>query len=136
PPVNDELNVALDEADLMAVFPLKSQGRVRLIGTVREEAVDPTRELTFDDVSQQAMQHLQLSVTSVNWFSTYRVHHRVAHRFRSGRAFLVGDAAHLHSPVGAQGMNTGIGDAVNVAWKLAAVLRGEAAAELLDTYEP
>jgi hypothetical protein len=59
----------------------------------------------------------------------------VAPRFRSGRAFLLGDAAHVHSPVGGQGMNTGIGDAVNLAWKLAAVLKGEAGAAILDTYE-
>jgi hypothetical protein len=72
----------------------------------------------------------------VNWFSTYRVHHRVAQSFREGRAFLLGDAAHIHSPVGGQGMNTGIGDAVNLAWKFAAVLKGEAAEGLLDTYEP
>ena len=72
----------------------------------------------------------------MNWFSTYRVHHRVAARFREGRAFLLGDAAHVHSPVGGQGMNTGIGDAVNLAWKLAAVLNGGAADSLLDTYEP
>ena len=72
----------------------------------------------------------------MNWFSTYHVHHRVAARFREGRAFLLGDAAHVHSPVGGQGMNTGIGDAVNLAWKLAAVLNGSAADSLLDTYEP
>jgi len=72
----------------------------------------------------------------VHWFSTYRVHHRVADRFRIRRAFLVGDAAHIHSPVGGQGMNTGIGDAVNLAWKLAAVLHGRADASLLDSYEP
>ena len=72
----------------------------------------------------------------MNWFSTYRVHHRVAAKFREGRAFLLGDAAHVHSPVGGQGMNTGIGDAVNLAWKLAAVLNGAAADSLLDTYEP
>lgn len=70
-----------------------------------------------------------------NWFSTYRVHHRVADRFCKGRAFLLGDAAHIHSPVGGQGMNTGIGDAVNLAWKLAAVLRGRGSPSLLDTYE-
>ena len=63
----------------------------------------------------------------MNWFSTYRVHHRVATQFREGRAFLLGDAAHIHSPVGGQGMNTGIGDAVNLAWKLAAVLKDGAA---------
>src|SRR5262249_46801571 len=60
----------------------------------------------------------------------------VAARFRVGRAFLLGDAAHVHSPVGGQGMNTGIGDAVNLAWKLAAVLNGRARDSLLATYEP
>jgi len=79
---------------------------------------------------------MQLGAAQVNWFSTYRVHHRVAPRFREGRAFLLGDAAHVHSPVGGQGMNTGIGDAINLAWKLAAVLKGEAGAAILDTYEP
>ena len=69
---------------------------------------------------------MRIDVERVNWFSTYRVHHRVADRFRKGRAFLLGDAAHIHSPVGGQGMNTGIGDAVNLAWKLAAVLNGRA----------
>ena len=56
-------------------------------------------------------------------------------QFRKGRAFLLGDAAHVHSPVGGQGMNTGIGDAINLAWKLAAVLRGNADAAILDSYE-
>jgi hypothetical protein len=74
-------------------------------------------------------------VNHVNWFSTYRVHHRVADRFGEGRAFLLGDAAHIHSPVGGQGMNTGIGDAVNLAWKLAAVLQKGAGDALLATYE-
>jgi hypothetical protein len=60
----------------------------------------------------------------------------VAARFRAGRAFLLGDAAHVHSPVGGQGMNTGIGDAVNLAWKLAAVSNGGARASLLASYEP
>ena len=73
---------------------------------------------------QGRARRLGVVVDRVNWFSTYHVHHRVADRFRRGRAFLLGDAAHIHSPVGGQGMNTGIGDAVNLAWKLAAVLRG------------
>ena len=77
-----------------------------------------------------------IDVERVNWFSTYRVHHRVASHFRKGRAFLLGDAAHVHSPVGGQGMNTGIGDAVNLAWKLADVVQGRAQAGLLDSYEP
>jgi hypothetical protein len=132
---NSELHVDLDEADLLAVFPLKERGCVRLVGTVREDMATGDHALTFDDVSDRAIQHLQLAVSRVNWFSTYHVHHRVARRFRQGRAFLVGDAAHIHSPVGAQGMNTGIGDAVNLAWKVAAVVDGRAPDSLLDTYE-
>ena len=63
------------------------------------------------------------------------MHHRVAQHFRKGRAFLIGDAAHIHSPAGGQGMNTGIGDAINLAWKLAAVVKGSASDALLDSYE-
>lgn len=133
--VNDEINVDLDVSELLAVFPLKGPGRARFIGTIREDAVAQGTERTFADVSDRAMRQLSLTVTNVKWFSTYRVHHRVADRFQAGRAFLLGDAAHIHSPAGGQGMNTGIGDAVNLAWKLAAVLRGTADPRLLATYE-
>ncbi|HJT34551.1 MAG TPA: FAD-dependent monooxygenase [Pirellulales bacterium] len=136
PAVNDELHVDLEEADFLLVFPLKGPGRLRLVGTVRDLPERDRDELTFDDVAHRAIERLRLNIARVNWFSTYRVHHRVAHRFRRGHAFLLGDAAHVHSPVGGQGMNTGIGDAVNLAWKLAAVLRQGAPEILLDTYEP
>ena len=78
---------------------------------------------------------MKVSIRKVNWFSTYHVHHRVTQHFRKGRAFLAGDAAHIHSPAGGQGMNTGIGDAINLAWKLAAVVAGRAPESLLDSYE-
>ncbi len=91
-----------------------------------------SRWTTYAGTPSKAM---RLQVTRENWFSTYQVHHRVADRFRWGRAFLLGDAAHVHSPVGAQGMNTGIGDAVNLAWKLGSVLEAGAPDSLLDTYE-
>jgi 2-polyprenyl-6-methoxyphenol hydroxylase-like FAD-dependent oxidoreductase len=133
PVVNGDIHIDLDAADLLAVFPMKGAGHIRLVGTVREE---PGEEITFEDVAARPIRQLQLDVRTVNWFSTYRVHHRVAEHFRAGRAFLLGDAAHIHSPVGAQGMNTGIGDAVNLAWKLASVLDGTASETLLDTYEP
>jgi len=133
--IDDEVHVDLDEADLLAVFPMKGGGRARLIGTVRDEAGGLAATLTFADVSERAMRQLEIAPTRVNWFSTYHVHHRVADVFRKGRAFLLGDAAHIHSPAGGQGMNTGIGDAVNLAWKLAAVLNGRAPDPLLDTYE-
>lgn len=135
PAINGELHVDLDEADFLAVFPLAGTGRARLIGTVRDERAAHAETLKFEDVSRRAIEHLQVQVLKVNWFSTYRVHHRVAEHFRSGRAFLLGDAAHVHSPAGGQGMNTGIGDAINLAWKLAAVLTGKASDSLLDTYE-
>ena len=124
--INGELNIALDTTDFLVVFPLKSDGRARLIGTVRQEAEHQSDELSWNDVSTRVLQWMPIDVKRVNWFSTYRVHHRVASHFGKDRAFLLGDAAHIHSPVGGQGMNTGIGDAVNLAWKLAAVLRGHA----------
>ncbi len=134
--MNGELHVALDTSDFLAVFPLKGNGRVRLVGTVREEAGRDNEHLSWDDVGKQVIAWLHVEVKRVNWFSTYRVHHRVAEHFRKGRAFLLGDAAHIHSPVGGQGMNTGIGDAVNLAWKLAAVVHGRADPSVLDSYEP
>ena len=137
PAMNGDLHAALDSTDFLAVFSLTDPHRARLVGTVRREAEAARREdLTWDDVSTRVIDWMRLDVERVNWFSTYRVHHRVADRFRSGRAFLLGDAAHVHSPVGGQGMNTGIGDAVNLAWKLGSVLRERAGAAILDTYEP
>ena len=132
---NGELHIDLDEADFLAVFPLAGEGRARLIGTVRDQRADNPETLRFDDVSGRAIEHLKLQVDKVNWFSTYRVHHRVTDHFRKGRAFVLGDAAHIHSPAGGQGMNTGIGDAVNLAWKLQSVLKGRAPDALLDSYE-
>ena len=143
PPIDGELHIDLEDADFVLLFPMKEHGRVltkyrrvRLVGSIRETpSRDPGAE-TFDDVGDRAIESLKLDLGKVNWFSTYRVHHRVALRFRAGRVFLLGDAAHIHSPAGGQGMNTGIGDAVNLAWKLAAVLKGQAAERLLETYEP
>jgi 2-polyprenyl-6-methoxyphenol hydroxylase-like FAD-dependent oxidoreductase len=134
--INGELGVAIDTADFLAIFPLTRDGHARLIGIVREDAVSAHRPLTWHDVSKNVIQRMRIEVDNVNWFSTYHVHHRVARIFHAGRAFLLGDAAHIHSPVGGQGMNTGIGDAINLAWKLAAVVRHRSGTELLETYEP
>jgi 2-polyprenyl-6-methoxyphenol hydroxylase-like FAD-dependent oxidoreductase len=136
PAVDGELHVGLDKADFLAVFPLAGFGRVRLVGTVRDTAATDGKEITWEDVGHRVMAWMKIDVARVNWFSTYHVHHRVAETFREGRVFLLGDAAHIHSPVGGQGMNTGIGDAVNLAWKIAEVLKGRALPALLDSYEP
>jgi 2-polyprenyl-6-methoxyphenol hydroxylase-like FAD-dependent oxidoreductase len=136
PSINGELHIDLDDADFLGVFPLKGQKRARLIGSVRDDAAKHHEQLEFEDVRARAIHNLKVEVKRVTWFSTYRVHHRVAPSFRKGRAFLLGDAAHIHSPVGGQGMNTGIGDAVNLAWKLASALKSPASEVLLDSYEP
>jgi 2-polyprenyl-6-methoxyphenol hydroxylase-like FAD-dependent oxidoreductase len=136
PPMNGELHVDLDDADFLAVFPLSDQGRARLIGSVKDDGANDREHLQFEDVRDRAIHNLKIQVKQVNWFSSYRVHHRVAQSFRKGRAFLLGDAAHIHSPVGGQGMNTGIGDAVNLAWKLKSALKDPSSEALLSSYEP
>jgi 2-polyprenyl-6-methoxyphenol hydroxylase-like FAD-dependent oxidoreductase len=136
PVMNRELHVALDKADLLAVFPMKGDARARLIGTVGPQREHANRPPEWHDVSHGVLERLGIDVSHVNWFSTYHVHHRVASHFRAGRAFLLGDAAHIHSPVGGQGMNTGIGDSANLGWKLAAVAASRIDARVLDTYEP
>lgn len=134
PVVNGELHATLDDDDFLLVFSMREPGRVRLIGRVGADVQDDA-DLGWEDVRSRTAIQLGIDVHRVRWFSTYRVHHRVAGMFRRGRAFLLGDAAHIHSPVGGQGMNTGIGDAVNLAWKLAEVLHGRAGTALLDSYE-
>nr|WP_315393696.1 FAD-dependent monooxygenase [uncultured Duganella sp.] len=116
------------------MLPVRSRGMQRLIGIMPERAAGQP-EPGFEDVRPLLEPLLGIAVEHVNWFSTYRAHHRVASQFRLGRCFLAGDAAHIHSPAGGQGMNTGIGDAVNLSWKLAQVLGAGAHAALLDTYE-
>jgi 2-polyprenyl-6-methoxyphenol hydroxylase-like FAD-dependent oxidoreductase len=135
PAFNGDLNVELDESDFLAVFPLADKGRIRLIGAIRPNEGKNLDKLSFDDISDRAARSLRLKVTKVNWFSIYHVSHCVTEHFRKGRSFLLGDAAHIHTPVGGQGMNTGIGDAINLAWKLKAVLTGSAEDSVLDTFE-
>ena len=126
------MNLGADAFALM--LPVRSSGAKRIIGIVPGELAGRA-DLTFEDVRPGAEALIGARVEAVNWFSTYHVHHRVAARFRVGRCFIAGDAGHIHSPAGGQGMNTGIGDAVNLSWKLADVLGGRADAALLDTYE-
>jgi 2-polyprenyl-6-methoxyphenol hydroxylase-like FAD-dependent oxidoreductase len=134
--VPDELNVYLWKKGFHLFFPMRGQDRWRVIGMLPE----PLRErpdVGFDDVIDHVREAAggRLTFRDCLWFSTYSIHHRSAGHFREGRCFVLGDAAHVHSPLGAQGMNTGLQDAYNLAWKLALVVSGEANEALLDTYE-
>lgn len=122
-------------------MPVRSQGSSRVVGLVPPalEARMPRGTATaadFEPLRREVEGLLGAKVEAVHWFSTYRVDHRVASRFRLGHCFLLGDAGHVHSPAGGQGMNTGIGDAMNLAWKLAGVGCRGACPTLLDSYEP
>ena len=124
----------LNTEDFMLVLPARNTGTHRLIGLIPEK-LEGKENIGFENVRPMTEKATGVHIDKINWFSTYRVHHRVADHFRVGRAFVVGDAGHIHSPLGGQGMNTGIGDAVNLAWKLAAVLQDRADVSILDTYE-
>ena len=145
------MNLNLSQHVFCMIIPY-TKNTARIIGFVPSDKVDENgdlkdvKELQFNDIEEAVREAAPtIKITGVEWFTTYRVHHRVADGFQStfkpkagdpypGRIFICGDAGHLHSPVGGQGMNTGIGDATNLAWKLAAVHQGSAPAALLETY--
>src|SRR5262249_50571774 len=118
------------------LFPMRGKDHWRIAGILPPRLRNKPN-LKFEEVipSLHTDAEAGIAVKSCTWLSTYRIHHRRAVRFRDRRCFLLGDAAHIHSPVGAQGMNTGIQDAYNLAWKLALVTQRNAAAALLDSYE-
>lgn len=132
--VDGKVHLCMSDQDFYIVLPIRHSKTLRLIGMV-PKSCENKEAITFDDVSAQIPNITGLAIKQLNWFATYQVHHRVANSFQKGRAFLLGDAGHIHSPVGGQGMNTGIGDAINLSWKLADVLQGRASPELLQTYE-
>jgi hypothetical protein len=136
PMVPDELNVQLWQNGFHLYFPMRGQDRWRVIGILPEE-LEKKSGVTFEDLAPSLVRESRgaLTFTKCLWFSTYRIHHRCTERFRDRRCFLLGDAAHVHSPMGGQGMNTGLQDAYNLAWKLALVVKGQADAALLDSYE-
>jgi 2-polyprenyl-6-methoxyphenol hydroxylase-like FAD-dependent oxidoreductase len=135
PVTHEGLDIVLGAYGFALIMPVRQSGSLRLIGVVPKR-FEAEPELTFEMIREDVERDSGVEVEAVNWFSSYRVHHRVADHFRKGRVFIAGDAGHIHSPAGGQGMNTGMGDAVNLAWKLAAVLQKRAKPELLDSYEP
>ena len=134
--VGDEVNAYLWRDGFHLFFPMRGNDHWRVVGILPHVLRDKA-DVSFDDVipSIEGEAGQDLSFSACSWFSTYRISHRAAAHFRDRRCFVLGDAAHVHSPVGAQGMNTGLQDAYNLAWKLALVTAGRADAALLDSYE-
>jgi 2-polyprenyl-6-methoxyphenol hydroxylase-like FAD-dependent oxidoreductase len=138
---HDEGHVWIGNDDLVAVIPLPGEHRYRIIAPLPPEQA--TREYESEAAIAGAAETLLRQRSGVAlrrigdpvWASAFRIHRRQATRYREGPVFLAGDAAHVHSPVGGQGMNTGIQDAFNLGWKLAQAVRGIAAPGLLDTYQ-
>ena len=129
-----EGQVWLHRDGALAFFPLpKDRWRLIVINSPADWPDTPSLAQCQALVDERGLGRLRL--TEPRWSSVFRIHRREAARFRDGRVFLLGDAAHIHSPVGGQGMNIGILDACNLAWKLSLVLRNGSNPRLLDSYE-
>jgi 3-(3-hydroxy-phenyl)propionate hydroxylase len=132
---DDESYDFVHEGRVLKVLPLP-EGNYRLIADATDDQVNGDSNLTITDWQTIVDEHVpqRAKVTVLSWSGRYRIHRKLVSGLREGRVFLVGDAAHIHSPTGAQGMNTGIQDAFNLSWKLALVAGGFADESLLDSY--
>jgi 2-polyprenyl-6-methoxyphenol hydroxylase-like FAD-dependent oxidoreductase len=137
---NDEIHMFFDKGTIfpdrgtiLAAFPWGSS-EYRVTANLYQ---GHTRQ-TFTAIEVKEAVHerayANYTVDSVSWISPFWIHSKIVDNMRHGAIFLAGDAAHIHSPAGGQGMNTGIQDAYNLAWKLALIIKGKAAPSLLDTY--
>ncbi len=130
-----EINMFIsDKIPFAGFFPMTNE-RYRVIGILPGE-LEGKKEIKFDEINHDFANKLQAKIKLYDpkWLAVYHAHHRFAPNFQVGRCFIAGDAAHIHSPVGGQGMNTGIQDAYNLGWKLSLVLHGKAQEKLLSTY--
>jgi 2-polyprenyl-6-methoxyphenol hydroxylase-like FAD-dependent oxidoreductase len=131
------LGVCLAPDAFILFFPMHGgEKHFRIVGVFPEDADELEGDVLYAAIEKHVIEEskLRMDITAVNWFSSYKVHTRRVNSFSAGRGFVAGDAAHIHSPAGGQGMNTGIQDAYNLGWKLAAVLKGIAGPGLLDSY--
>ena len=128
----DQLQLCPSEFGPAAIFPMSATRR-RVVATIDTADGDaPSLDLVQRILRQRAPAAIEAS--ALHWSSYFRIHHRQVTELRVGRMFIAGDAAHIHSPFGGQGMNTGLHDAWNLVWKLDLVLRGHGGEALLDSY--
>ena len=133
----DFVNVMFAKKGFAIFFPMAGKKRYRVIGILPRDWKDD-REIHISELNDILKKEYEIDVTisDSHWTATYNIHHRKTDQFRYKRFFLGGDAAHIHSPVGGQGMNTGLQDMYNLCWKIALVEQGIAKPSLLDTYHP
>jgi FAD binding domain len=134
----NEVYVWLHEDGMFSAIPMPGERRWRLFVESSAQVDAGPAEVTLDLVRRLMAERIGDHTTQLSaptWLTEFRISCRMVDRFRSGRAFLAGDAAHIHSPTGGQGITTGVQDAYNLAWKLGMVLRGAAPDALLDTYD-
>jgi 2-polyprenyl-6-methoxyphenol hydroxylase-like FAD-dependent oxidoreductase len=132
----NQLSVFLARNGFLAVFPMGDR-RFRFMATDLDGITGDAGDPTLADIQRlyDRVAHLPAQLYNLNWSSRFRINSRHMTTLREGRVFFGGDAAHVHSPAGGQGMNAGIQDMINLSWKLAMVLNGHARPELLDTYQ-
>ena len=131
----NELFMYMIEKGFILFFPMEGKGHYRIVG-ILPDAKEADEGFKFDDLENFIKQQIISTVhfEELRWFSTYKVHSRKADSFVKGRCCIAGDAAHIHTPAGGQGMNTGIQDAYNLAWKLAYTIRGQMNSLALESY--
>jgi 2-polyprenyl-6-methoxyphenol hydroxylase-like FAD-dependent oxidoreductase len=128
----DELQLCPSEFGPLAIFPM-NRTRRRIVATIENAEGDaPSLDLVRRILSQRAPTGIE--ARALHWSSYFRIHHRQVAQLRVGRIFIAGDAAHIHSPYGGQGMNTGLHDVWNLVWKLDLVLHGRGSDSLLESY--
>lgn len=133
---NDQIYAFLHKGDFIAYFPMDGGQRHRVI-IAHQSHTEPSGDVTLEEVQRiiDTCGPQGARASDPSWLARFRINQRKVKRYKHGRAILAGDAAHIHSPIGAQGMNTGIQDAFNLAWKLALVLTGRAPETLLESYD-
>ena len=128
----DELQLCPSELGPLAIFPMSLRHRRIVATTDTREGNAPSLDLVREMLAQRAP--AGIDALSLHWSSYFHIHHRQAAKLRVGRIFIAGDAAHIHSPFGGQGMNTGLHDVWNLVWKLDLAVHGHAGEVLLDSY--
>lgn len=131
----NELFMFLIKKGFVLFFPMEGSGHYRIVGTL-PGVEEVNEQFNFSSIESDIKEQIFVPIEfeKLQWFSSYKVHSRKASSFENGRCYIAGDAAHIHTPAGGQGMNTGIQDAYNLAWKISFTIRKEVNADVLSSY--